>query len=1062
MTSVGRKDQIRAIEQQVGKVWERLKPFETDAPAGGKWESNDNKYLITFPYPYMNGKLHLGHAFSLTKSEFAAGYHRLKGKRVLWPFGLHATGMPIAACAKKLTMEIEKYGLPPVFPKRTDDDAPAPKEKSTEPKTKFQSKKGKKAPASKPQWEIMEEMKVDEIEKFRDPLHWLRVFPPAAIEDLKLFGCRVDYRRSFVTTELNPYYDSFIRWQFHWLRKGNKIAFGKRYTIFSPLDGQPCQDHDRASGEGVQPQEYTLIKMQVIDPVKHKAFEAHSAAIGDKKVFLAAATLRPETMVGQTNCWISPNVTYAGFDVDGEIIVMTKRSASNLAHQDKTVSDALFEVEGKDMMGVPLNAPYAPFPVVYTLPMDTISETKGTGIVTSVPSDSPDDYINLMALKNKPEYRAKLGLDDSWVVPFDVIPILNIPNSELGDCGAEVACKKFGVQGPKDSDRLTEAKQLTYKEGFYNGIMTRGPYASKPVSEAKVLMRAQMIADGQALAYCEPDGLVMSRSGDECVVALVDQWYLKYGEESWRNAVAKHLATMETYNSSIRNGFEETLAWLGDWACSRTFGLGTRLPYENTEQYLIDSLSDSTIYMAYYTIAHMLHGTDNIDGSRPAPEYNIPADALTMEVWDYIFLGHKMPETCSIPKETLEKLRNEFLYWYPVDLRVSGKDLIQNHLTMFLYNHAAVWENDTSKWPKSIYCNGHILIEKKKMSKSLGNFRTLRDAVDEYSADGCRLALADAGDSLDDPNFVPGNAIAFTSKLGVALDFCEEYSKKTDLRSGEYTLFDRIFDNEITAAIVAADAGYSKMQFRQALHAAFFELTNARDEWKVYCGAQGLHRDIVQRYIDVQCRILAPICPHVCDYIFQTCVPAYPGKPESLMLEGEMWPKAPALDAGLRLVKKLIHDTLNDIRGQYQKAIKKAPKTNKVTIFAASGYTSWQVKALQIAHEGQSEIFNVVGDTKAFAPKFKQDKEIASKMPEALSFLAYVRDNEISHNIAKLEPLVDDYAILKDLVPVLSEQSKLPHVEVVARDTVDSTSPQFTTAQKSRTSQPSIHLSTVE
>jgi hypothetical protein len=43
-----------------------------------------------------------------------------------------------------------------------------------------------------------------------------------------------------------------------------------------------------------------------------------------------------------------------------------------------------------------------------------------------------------------------------------------------------------------------------------------------------------------------------------------------------------------------------TLGWLNQWACSRSFGLGTRLPWD--EQYLIESLSDSTIYMAYYTV----------------------------------------------------------------------------------------------------------------------------------------------------------------------------------------------------------------------------------------------------------------------------------------------------------------------------------------------------------------------------------------------------------------------------------------------------------------------------
>jgi leucyl-tRNA synthetase len=43
-----------------------------------------------------------------------------------------------------------------------------------------------------------------------------------------------------------------------------------------------------------------------------------------------------------------------------------------------------------------------------------------------------------------------------------------------------------------------------------------------------------------------------------------------------------------------------TLGWLQQWACSRSFGLGTRLPWD--EQFLIESLSDSTIYMAYYTV----------------------------------------------------------------------------------------------------------------------------------------------------------------------------------------------------------------------------------------------------------------------------------------------------------------------------------------------------------------------------------------------------------------------------------------------------------------------------
>jgi leucyl-tRNA synthetase len=58
-------------------------------------EKNSQKYMVTFPYPYMNGFLHLGHAFSMSKAEFANRYQRQRGKRALFPFGFHCTGMPI-------------------------------------------------------------------------------------------------------------------------------------------------------------------------------------------------------------------------------------------------------------------------------------------------------------------------------------------------------------------------------------------------------------------------------------------------------------------------------------------------------------------------------------------------------------------------------------------------------------------------------------------------------------------------------------------------------------------------------------------------------------------------------------------------------------------------------------------------------------------------------------------------------------------------------------------------------------------------------------------------------
>lgn len=60
----------------------------------------------------------------------------------------------------------------------------------------------------------------------------------------------------------------------------------------------------------------------------------------------------------------------------------------------------------------------------------------------------------------------------------------------------------------------------------------------------------------------------------------------------------------------------------------------------------------------------------------------------------------------------------------------AGKDLIQNHLTFSLYNHTAVWP-DQAHNPRALRCNGHLLLNSEKMSKSTGNFKTLSEVSHE-------------------------------------------------------------------------------------------------------------------------------------------------------------------------------------------------------------------------------------------------------------------------------------------------------------------------------------------
>lgn len=123
-------------------------------------------------------------------------------------------------------------------------------------------------------------------------------------------------------------------------------------------------------------------------------------------MFLVAATLRPETMYGQTNCWVSPDIKYTVFEtVDNEYFICTKRAARNMSYQEFTRENGkyepLAEIQGELLLGLKLKAPLSTNEFVYALPMMTIKEDKGTGIVTSVPSDSPDDFAALTDLKKK-------------------------------------------------------------------------------------------------------------------------------------------------------------------------------------------------------------------------------------------------------------------------------------------------------------------------------------------------------------------------------------------------------------------------------------------------------------------------------------------------------------------------------------------------------------------------------------------------------------------------------------------------------------------------------------
>ena len=1039
---------LREIETKLQKEWKDNKVFEAVAPENWSEKTtfeakNKEKFMVTFPYPYMNGRLHLGHAFSVSKCEFQSRYQRLIGKNVLFPFGFHCTGMPIAAAAKKIQKELSE---------------PKKEKKKGDPMT---------------QTDILKQVGVpeEEIPKFADPLYWLDYFPPRGKEDLEKFGLGVDFSRSFITTEKQKFYDKFVQWHFTKLNQAGKVKFGKRNAIFSRSDDQPCADHDRSEGEGLGPQEYTLIKMKLIDNIPEKL-----APYKDKNVFLVAATLRPETMYGQTNCYILPTGEYGLYEMkNGDLFVCSEHSAINMAYQEMTkenkVATPLIKIKGKELIGAKISAPLSVYKEVYLFPMETISMTKGTGVVTSVPSDSPDDWINLHEFKTDEKLREKWGIKPEMI--FEPIHIIKL--KDFGDLPAKEACEKYGVKNSKDKTKLAEAKEEVYTKGFYSGIMDYGQYKGQPIQEAKNKVKTDLINSGEALTYFEPEGIIKNRNGETCVVALVDQWYLVYGEEEWKKFVLNHIHSdnFNAYSQSTLKALSDKVNWLKEWGCSRTFGLGSHIPWD--KQYLIESLSDSTIYMAYYTIANYLH--EDIFGLKC--KNGITPEMMTEEVFDYIFLGKEFDfKTSQIPENILKAMRNSFTYWYPMDLRCSGKDLIGNHLTMSLYNHAAVW-NDEKFMTRGYFCNGYILVNNQKMAKSKGNFITISDLIEKYGCDASRISLADCGDGLDDANFVTELADLSINRLYSFENFVKILINENWAKNPSFAItdpekkidfnghFDQMFDNNINYLIEQAKTAYDKMKYKDVLKYAFYEMINSKDEYILFNGDNyaKLNPTLMVRFLKTFFVLMNPICPHWTEYMYRTYLNPLFEKFKFnqyiiTYLSRATFPViSNPIDKKLFFYNRYINKVIESIRelankkdkkggakkgkkGEKTEEKKEEPKEVKISILFAKEYTPNQKKVFEILRKQKYDDFNklvVEEDDKKKGPKYKQeimeymqgkDNKERSAM---LEFAAFTQKEIESYGVEALKEdlLFNEEEALKTNLDTIKALTKINNIEIV-------------------------------
>ncbi len=810
------------------------------------------KYFATVPYPYTSGPFHIGHGRTYTIADVFVRYHRMKGENVLWPMAFHVTGTPVLAISKRI-------------------------------------KNGEKEFIKQFENYVMlhekDENKVKEIVRgFVEPENVMKYFALTFKKDFKSIGCSIDWRREFTTNDSE--YNKFIEWQFEKLKELGFLTKGNYPILYCPNCKNAVGEDDIKSGDQIKAEvgEWQLWKF----PFEDK--------------FIVCATLRPETIYGVTNIWINPDGAYVEAKVENEIWIISKEAAEKLKFQGRKV-EILREFLGKELIGKNAKSPIdeKEIPIYEGKFVDSKS---GSGVVFSVPAHAPYDWIALQDLKKKGK-------------ASDVKPISIIKIRGYSEFPAKDACEKFGIKSQEEKDKLEKATEEIYKAEFYSGILKEncGEFSGNKIANVKDKVIEKFRKEKKldfmydVFAIEKP---VYCRCGTEIVVSMLkDQWFIDYSNEKWKKLARSCLKEMEIIPEIYRKLFEDTIEWVHQRPAARKRGLGTKLPFD--KNWIIESLSDSTIYMAFYTVIHHIK------------KNNIYAEKLSTEFWDYIFLGkgnvNEVIESTGIKKEILEEMRNEFEYWYPIDLRHTAIAHITNHLTFYIFNHAAIFPKN--KWPKRITLNELLIREGKKMSKSLGNVIPLAEVPKKYGADLFRFYMAYGADLSSIMDFRESEVLALKNKL---LQF---YNLIVSEKKSKYAIDNSVkwLLSRFNKNIKIATEFLEKYSPRQYVQTAFFNIMNDITYFKRRSKNTGV---LLEKIFPAWLKLLSPVIPHLCEELWKEI-----GNKDFVSIE--KWPVYnkneinDEVEAGEEIIKNLVGD-INKII----KLVGKEPK--KIKLFVSEGW----------------------------------------------------------------------------------------------------------------------------
>lgn len=918
--------QTKEMEQKWIAKWENAHLFEADP------DSKREKKLVTFPYPYMNGPLHVGHTFTASRVDAYARFKRMQGYNVLWPWGWHWTGQPLLGASQRVARGDQAY----IHVLREVDGVPE-----------------------------------EELNKFVDPLYMAQYYTNEGRLAAKSVGFSVDWRRDFTT--VLPTYQKFIEWQYKNLKEKGFVTRGTHPVVWCPKDQSPTGDHDRQSGEGVTPEEYTLIKYRL-----------------DDQSVLPAATFRPETVYGLTNIWINPDATYVEAIVNGENWVISQEAAEKLKEQERKI-EVKRNFKGKELIGKTFENPVTKlkFPI---LPGWFVDPKTATGVVYSVPAHAPFDWLALRDLQQKPEILSQFGIDSEMVKAIQPISIITVEG--FGDYPAVEIVEKMKIKDQNDPAADQATKEL-YKKEFHSGILKAncGQYAGKTIREAKDLLISDFRKSGLTDSMYDLSEPVFCRCMTQCIVKILsDQWFLNYSDPKWKELAKQVVDQMNIYPDSAKPWFNTVIDWLREWACARTTGFGTPLPWG--KGWIIETLSDSTLYMAFYTI------------NKHIKQNSIKPESLTPEVFDYIFLGkgnlNQVSADSGIHSDLLEEMRKEFLYWYPFDLRNSAKELVPNHLSFCIFHHAALFPPEL--WPRAIGVNGMLMVEGQGMHKSKGNFITLKGAVEKYGADATRCALLLGAEGMDDPDWRAENVTDLKTKFEALMGFAGNIISSAQI--DENTALERWLTSRMQCRIKEVTSSLGELKTRTALQTALFETWNDL-RWYIQrkgnCNTKALV-DAVKDWL----KMLAPFAPFLCEELWSRTG-------EDGFISVANWPifDDSKVDAASEEQENLITDIMADTNN-ILKAMKITP-TRICYYTAASWKWDLYLKILEKTLTGEVKINELMKEFAANKDLKPHMKEVANMVPRFIKALTKVSGIRKS-NMQKIRIINEQFILEESLL----------------------------------------------